>query len=49
MTQTLDGKTAFVTAAGNGIGRASAETLAERGATVIATDIDASAVADLNR
>lgn len=44
MTQTLEGKTALVTAAGNGIGRASAEALARQGATVIATDIDGAAV-----
>ncbi|MFN3722579.1 MAG: SDR family oxidoreductase [Paracoccaceae bacterium] len=44
MEQPLHGKTAFVTAAGNGIGRASAEALAARGATVIATDIDGAAV-----
>lgn len=35
----LQGKTAFVTAAGAGIGRASAETLAREGARVIATDL----------
>lgn len=39
MEQTLTCKTALVTAAANGIGRASAEALAARGATVIATDI----------
>ena len=44
MERTLQGKTALVTAAGNGIGRASAEALAKRGANVIATDIDAAAV-----
>ena len=41
MDQSLRGRTALVTAAANGIGRASAEALAARGATVIATDIDA--------
>lgn len=48
MHQTLEGKTALVTAAGNGIGRASAEALARLGADVIATDIDAAAVDDLS-
>ncbi|QFS83244.1 2-keto-3-deoxy-L-fuconate dehydrogenase [Roseivivax sp. THAF40] len=47
MTQTLDGKTALVTAAGAGIGRASAEALARLGANVVATDIDGDAVARL--
>uniref|UniRef100_UPI0025E7F9BD SDR family NAD(P)-dependent oxidoreductase n=1 Tax=Roseobacter sp. TaxID=1907202 RepID=UPI0025E7F9BD len=47
MEQTLSGKTALVTAAGQGIGRASAEALAARGAKVIATDIDRAAVDDL--
>lgn len=47
MEQTLEGKTALVTAAANGIGRASAEALAARGAHVIATDIDAAGVAAL--
>ncbi len=36
----LKGKTAFVTAAGMGIGRASAIAMAYQGATVYATDID---------
>ncbi|SDH91817.1 SDR family oxidoreductase [Lutimaribacter saemankumensis] len=47
MEQTLAGKTAFVTAAANGIGRASAEALAARGAAVVATDIDGAAVETL--
>lgn len=47
MTETLKGKTALVTAAGNGIGRASALALAARGARVIATDIDGAAVDSL--
>ena len=47
MPNTLEGKTALVTAAGQGIGRASASALAELGATVIATDIDASAIEQL--
>ncbi|MFN3823212.1 MAG: SDR family oxidoreductase [Pseudorhodobacter sp.] len=44
MQQPLHGKTALVTAAGNGIGRASAEALAQLGAIVIATDVDGAAV-----
>jgi 2-keto-3-deoxy-L-fuconate dehydrogenase len=36
----LTGKTAFVTAAGQGIGRAAALAFADAGATVIATDVD---------
>ncbi|WP_375258780.1 SDR family oxidoreductase [Citreimonas sp.] len=47
MDKTLHGKTALVTAAGAGIGRASAMALAARGAQVIATDIDGDAVADV--
>lgn len=39
MTDRLKGKTAFITAAGQGIGRASAELFIAEGANVIATDI----------
>lgn len=45
----LQGKTALVTAAGQGIGRASALAMAREGATVIATDINAEALADLEK
>jgi 2-keto-3-deoxy-L-fuconate dehydrogenase len=41
MTQRLQGKTAFITAAGQGIGRAIAEAFVREGAQVIATDINA--------
>ncbi|MGC9269172.1 SDR family oxidoreductase [Acidiphilium sp.] len=41
------GKTAFITAAGQGIGRAIAETLIHEGASVIATDRDATLLAAL--
>ena len=47
MTHSLEGKTALVTAAGAGIGRASAEALAALGASVVATDIDGAAVETL--
>jgi 2-keto-3-deoxy-L-fuconate dehydrogenase len=40
MTKRLAGKTAFVTAAGQGIGRATAELFASEGATVLATDVN---------
>ena len=40
----LDGKTALVTAAGQGIGRASALMMAREGAKVIAADINAAAL-----
>jgi 2-keto-3-deoxy-L-fuconate dehydrogenase len=43
----LTGKTAFVTAAGQGIGRATALAFAAAGANVIATDMDASKLAGL--
>jgi len=43
----LNGKTAFVTAAGQGIGRATALAFAAAGARVIATDLDAAKVAGI--
>ena len=47
MTNRLAGKTAFITAAGQGIGRATAEAFVREGARVIATDIDPALLADL--
>jgi 2-keto-3-deoxy-L-fuconate dehydrogenase len=47
MTGRVAGKTALVSAAGQGIGRASALALAAEGARVIATDVNADALADL--
>jgi 2-keto-3-deoxy-L-fuconate dehydrogenase len=47
MTNRLKGKTAFVTAAGQGIGRATAEAFVREGARVIATDINEALLADL--
>jgi 2-keto-3-deoxy-L-fuconate dehydrogenase len=44
----LAGKRAFVTAAGQGIGRATAEAFVREGATVIATDINADLLATLD-
>jgi 2-keto-3-deoxy-L-fuconate dehydrogenase len=44
----LHGKRAFVTAAGQGIGRATAELFAREGAEVIATDVNAAALATLS-
>lgn len=44
----LDGKRALVTAAGQGIGRASALAMAREGAHVVATDIDEAALAGLD-
>lgn len=43
----LDRKAALVTAAGAGIGRASAKRFAEEGASVLATDVDERALASL--
>jgi 2-keto-3-deoxy-L-fuconate dehydrogenase len=45
----LSGKTAIVTAAGSGIGRASAEAFTRAGARVIAVDIDAIALESLTK
>ncbi len=47
MPNKLTGKTAFITAAGQGIGRATAELFTAEGATVWATDIDDSALKKL--
>jgi 2-keto-3-deoxy-L-fuconate dehydrogenase len=48
MTLRLQGKRAFITAAGAGIGRAAAIIFAREGAHVIATDFDEAAVASLS-
>lgn len=48
MGSRLSGKTAFVTAAAQGIGRATAEAFAREGATVIATDRHAELLASLS-
>jgi len=47
MSARLAGKKAFVTAAGQGIGRAVAEAFAREGATVVATDLDTALLAGL--
>jgi 2-keto-3-deoxy-L-fuconate dehydrogenase len=49
MGNRLAGKTALVTAAGQGIGRAIAEAFVAEGATVTATDVDEAALASLAR
>ena len=49
MTQRLAGKSAFVTAAGQGIGRATALAFIKEGAHVIATDVNATALATLRQ
>jgi 2-keto-3-deoxy-L-fuconate dehydrogenase len=49
MTQRLAGKTAFVTAAGQGIGRATALAFVREGARVIATDINGALLETLQR
>lgn len=45
----LDGKTALITATGQGIGRATAEMFAAEGARVIATDINADSLAKIDK
>jgi 2-keto-3-deoxy-L-fuconate dehydrogenase len=47
MDRRLAGKTALVTAAAQGIGRATAEAFAREGARVVATDINEAALAEL--
>jgi len=47
MTRRLSNKVAFVTAAGQGIGRAICEAFGDEGARVIATDLDAAKLAGL--
>ncbi len=47
MAGRLSGKTALVTAAGNGIGKATAQRFQDEGARVIATDINAEALRSL--
>ena len=47
MSIRLEGKTALVTAAGQGIGRATAEAFLAQGATVIATDLNPELLNDL--
>ena len=49
MSKRLQGKSAIVTAAGQGIGKATAITFHNEGAKVIATDINDKTLADLNK
>ena len=49
MTDRLAGKTAFITAAGQGIGRATAEAFVREGARVIATDVDLAGLESLKQ
>ena len=49
MAASLKGKTVFITAAGQGIGRASALAFAAEGARVTATDINDAALAELGK
>ena len=49
MSDRLSGKTAFITAAAQGIGRATAEAFVREGARVIATDINEELLAELGR
>ena len=49
MSGRLAGKTAFITAAGQGIGRAAALAFAREGATVWATDINRNLLSDLSK
>ena len=48
MADRLTGKTALITAAGQGIGRATAEVFAREGARVVATDINDTTLQELN-
>ena len=45
----LEGKTALLTASGQGIGKATAEAFVKAGAYVIATDINDRTLNDLNK
>ena len=49
MTARLEGKTVLVTAAAQGIGRATALAMAEQGAKVLATDIDQTQLSELSK